>query len=116
MMIGIHCDATQYSKNKDGEFKYEVVLKDDSRNMSGTDLADYWVNIINNFPVYILTEPFDPEDKETYKYFKEKTEGVRILTFIDNGTQSNQKLISETAKAGLVSGCMLKMNQNGTLT
>lgn len=34
-MICVHADAGQYSRSKENEFKYDVVLKDDSRSMNG---------------------------------------------------------------------------------
>lgn len=34
----------------------------------------------------MLIEPFDPDDVDSYKYFKEKVEGMKLLTFVDRMT------------------------------
>lgn len=40
--------------------------------MSGNELSEYYINLINKYPIKSIEDPFDQEDWDTYSNFTAK--------------------------------------------
>ncbi|CAL5971738.1 Enolase [Hexamita inflata] len=118
--ICIDCSSKNFViKQKDSVNKYDLGYKKDVRNYYiGTELADYYVKLIQAYPILSLQDPFDAEEFETYAYFKKQLEknNLKVQIFVDDMTQSQQDMIHNIAESKIVNGCLIKPNQAGTVT
>ena len=48
--------------------KYSI----DGKEMSGNELSEYYINLINKYPIKSIEDPFDQEDWDTYSNFTAK--------------------------------------------
>ena len=87
----------------------------DGKKLSAEDMVDYWIDLINNYPIKSLEDPFDENDFETFAELTKKI-GKDILIVGDDLYVTQVKRIKKGIEIGAANALLLKVNQCGSLT
>jgi len=87
----------------------------DGKEMTGDELSDYYINLINKYPVKSLEDPFDEEDWETYANFTSKVRN-KIQVVGDDLYVTNVKRLQKGIELKATNSILIKLNQIGSLT
>ena len=109
--ITIALDAASSEIFQDGEY----VLSGEGRKLDSKGMAEYFENLVNEYPIISIEDGMDEEDWEGWKELTEKigdrTQLVGDDLFVTNTHRLQMGIDSETANSILI-----KVNQIGTLT
>lgn len=94
------------------EKKYHL---SDIGDVDGRKLIEYYSEMIHDFPVYSLEDPFDEEDNETWIEFTKKM-GKKVPIIGDDIFVTNYELLKNGIELGIANSILIKVNQIGTLT
>ncbi len=106
--VSIALDAAASEFFKDN--KYEV----DGKLYTGEELIDYYIGLVNSYPLISLEDPFDENDFETFAKLKAKLNNIAIVA--DDLTVTNPKRIKKAIEEDAANYLLLKVNQIGSLT
>lgn len=107
VFLAIDAAASEIYNNK----KYLV----DSKKYTSLEMIDYYKNIIKEYKLFSLEDPFSEDDKKTWSLFlKEIKSKTKIIG--DDLLATNSKLIKEAIKKKYCNSLLLKINQIGTIT
>ncbi|MHA1302471.1 MAG: phosphopyruvate hydratase [Candidatus Heimdallarchaeaceae archaeon] len=104
--IGLDAAASEFYSNG----TYEV----DGRQLTSEELIDYYVELIEKYPLISLEDPFDENDFEAFAKLKEKVPNISIVA--DDLTVTNPQRIQMAIDKRAANYLLLKVNQIGTLT
>jgi len=104
--------ATQFYKKEKGvsEGFYGTKMGVFSR----ADFLNYYLNLINNYPIIGLEDPFSEEDWKGFEKITERAKDIMIIG--DDLLVSNPKMIKEAQMKKACNAVILKINQIGTVT
>lgn len=88
--------------------------KVDGKNISKEELLTIYENLIKEFSLFSIEDPFDEEDFESFKNLKEMNQGLKVVG--DDLTVTNKILLKEAIEKGSINAMIIKPNQIGTLT
>ena len=97
-----------YNKDED---KY--LLED--KLISRDELLDYYSELIKNYPILSIEDPFDENDYEGFKAITQKY-GDKIQIVGDDLFVTNEKLLKIGIEEKLANAILIKFNQIGTVT
>ncbi len=97
------------SKNK------YVFKKSDKRELSIEEMADYWLDWINRYPIISIEDGMAEDDWEGWKYLTEKSAG-KVQLVGDDLFVTNTKRLRKGIEMGVCNSILIKLNQIGTLT
>jgi enolase len=97
--------AAEHLKRPDGRYQFA------GRLITGEELAAIHRDLVGEYPIRFLEDPFDPDDVDLWRSLATAVAG-RAWVIGDDLFATN---VNHIAK-GLASGILLKMNQIGTLT
>ncbi|KAH3667349.1 hypothetical protein OGAPHI_002998 [Ogataea philodendri] len=113
--IGIALDSASSEFYHDG--KYDLDFKnpdsDPSKWLTGEQLADLYVQLIKDYPIVSVEDPFAEDDWEAWSHFYTKTQ-IQIVG--DDLTVTNPERIKVAIEKKAANALLLKVNQIGTLT
>lgn len=92
---------------------YRLSLTDDSL-LTGDELRDYWLDLIRDYPLRFLEDPFSEKDRENWASLVRSQEACLIIG--DNFYSSDAAMIARGAAEGCTHGAIIKPNQAGTVT
>lgn len=104
-------DVAANSFFKDGEY----AIKDKSAAMDGEALLEYYKNIIEQYKLSILEDPFHEDAWETWKKLNSQSPEDLILVG-DDLLATNLKRIEKALSLKACNGILVKPNQAGTLS
>lgn len=78
------------------------------------EMTSLYQDIIKEFPIISIEDPFDEESFEDFKNLKIQSNGVIIIG--DDLTVTNKDRLKEALKKESINGIIIKPNQVGTLT
>lgn len=105
--LGIDAAASQFFQN--GEYQLE------NKKINKTELLEVYKNLFKNFSLfYLLEDPFEENDFESFKLLKNSCLDKLIVG--DDLTTTNPERIIEAKKQESINGLIVKPNQIGTLT
>lgn len=107
-VLGIDSAASEFWK-QDAQ-----VYSIDDRKLSKEEMVDYYLELIGEYPIKSLEDPFEENDFESFADLTRKTRGVQIIC--DDLTVTNVKRLDKAIKMGSGNALLLKVNQIGTLT
>lgn len=87
----------------------------DGEKMSAERLSEFYVQLIENFPIRYIEDPFEQEDFENTALFTRKV-GNRVQVVGDDIFVTNLTRLKKGINAGAANALLLKINQIGTLT
>jgi enolase len=113
--FGIALDAASsefFNPSVDGN-KY--VFKSENKEFNSGELSDYYQNLIENYPIISIEDPFAEDDWEASAAFTGKF-GERIMIVGDDLIATNMKRLEEGIAKKAANTILIKLNQVGTLT
>lgn len=82
---------------------------------SSAHLLNYYSELINDYPIIGIEDPFAEEDWESFKKINQRL-GKKIMIIGDDLTVSNPELIKKGEEEKACNAVILKINQIGTVT
>jgi len=109
--VSIALDPATSEIFDDGKYQ----LEHEGRSLSAAELADYWADIAERYPVLSLEDGMDEEDWDGWKALTERL-GDRLQLVGDDLFVTNTELLRRGIDEGVANSILVKVNQIGTLT
>ncbi len=107
--LGIDVAASEFYK--DGKY----VLVGENRTLTTEELVDFYVELVNKYPIITIEDPVDENDWEGFKLVTEKL-GHKIQLVGDDLFVTNKKCLQQGIDMHAGNAILLKVNQIGTIT
>jgi enolase len=91
------------------------VLEHEGRSLSAAEMADYWRQACERFPIVSIEDGMDEEDWEGWKLLTDAL-GDRVQLVGDDLFVTNPERLTRGIEAGVGNSILVKVNQIGTLT
>ncbi len=92
-----------------------VFKKSDKRELSPTEMADYWISWTEKYPIISIEDGMAENDWAGWKYITDKI-GKKIQLVGDDLFVTNVKFLQRGIDEGCANSILIKVNQIGTLT
>ena len=89
--------------------------KSDGRELTSEQMADYWKNWTNKYPILSIEDGLDEDDWSGWKYLTDQI-GDKIQLVGDDLFVTNVKRLQRGIDEGIANSILVKVNQIGTLT
>jgi len=99
----------------DLDFKTTGADKNLSMTLSGEELAEYYIDLCNKFPIVTIEDPFDQDDWENWSKFTAKV-GTDVQIVGDDLTVTNMDFIKKAVDTKACNALLLKVNQIGSVS
>ena len=109
--IFIAIDAAASELFKDGMYH----IKGENKILNTNELADYWVNICEEFPIVSIEDPFDENDWDGFKKITNLI-GDKVQIVGDDVFVTNKDKLSLGIDKKAGNSILIKLNQIGTLS
>jgi len=106
--LGSDAAASEFYNAED---KYYSI---DGRKLNSGEMVDYYIELLEEYPIKTLEDPFDENDFESFAELTKKVKNIQIVD--DDLTVTNVKRLEKAIKMGAGNALLLKVNQIGTLT
>jgi len=117
VIIGMDVAASEFFKEKNGQKFYDLDFKnpkeDESRWITGEQLADLYRSYIANYPIDSIEDAFDQDDWENWAKFQAS---INIQLVGDDLTVTNPERINLAVERKACNCLLLKVNQIGSVT
>jgi enolase len=90
-------------------------LTHEGRSLSAAELADYWADKVDRYPIISIEDGMDEEDWDGWKSLTD-TLGDRCQLVGDDLFVTNPERLARGIEAGVANSILVKVNQIGTLT
>jgi enolase len=91
------------------------VLEHEGRTLSSSELASYWAEMAERYPILSIEDGMDEEDWEGWRELTERLgEGVQLVG--DDLFVTNTERLRRGIELGVANSILVKVNQIGTLT
>ena len=87
----------------------------DGKKVDATTLMNYYIKLINNYPIISIEDPFEEEDFDTLATFTSLV-GKNIMIVGDDYFVTNPKFLNKGIEKKAANAILLKANQIGTIT
>jgi enolase len=91
------------------------VLEHEGRTLSAGELADYWVDLAERYPIVSIEDGMDEEDWDGWKVLTERL-GSSVQLVGDDLFVTNTERLSRGIDLAVGNSILIKVNQIGTLT
>lgn len=109
--VFIAIDAAASSFYKEGI--YDLAAEGEKKNAA--ELSDYYVNLVDRYPIVSIEDGLDENDWDGWKIHTEKL-ASRIQIVGDDIFVTNMELLKKGIDLGVANSILIKLNQIGTLT
>ena len=109
--IGIGLDAAASEFYKDGKY----VFASENREMSPTELIDYYESLIDKYPLVSIEDGLAEEDWDNWELMTQRL-GNRIQIVGDDIFVTNPDIFKQGIARGVGNSILIKLNQIGTVT
>lgn len=107
--LGIDVAASEFYE--DGKY----VLKGENRTLTTEELVDYYVELVEKYPIISIEDPVDENDWDGFRLITEKL-GDRVQLVGDDLFVTNKKCLQMGIDNHAGNAILLKVNQIGTIT
>jgi enolase len=90
-------------------------LEHEGRRLSSVELADYWADLADRYPIVSIEDGMDEEDWEGWKALTDRI-GDRVQLVGDDLFVTNVERLRRGIDAGVANSILIKVNQIGTLS
>ena len=97
---------------KDGKY---VFHESDNRELSSEEMADYWIDWTEKYPIISIEDGMAEDDWDGWKYLTDKV-GDKVQLVGDDLFVTNVKFLQKGIDIGAANSILVKVNQIGTLT
>jgi enolase len=109
--VAIAMDPAASELYKDGSY----VLEHEQRTLSSDEMAAYWTDLVNRYPIISIEDGMDEEDWDGWGTLTEKL-GDRIQLVGDDLFVTNTERLKRGIDLKVGNSILIKVNQIGTLT
>ena len=109
--VAIALDPAVSELHRDGSY----VLEHEGRTLSADQLASYWVELIDRYPIISLEDGMAEEDWPGWSMLTERL-GDRVQLVGDDVFVTNTERLKRGIESGVANSILIKVNQIGTLT
>ncbi len=109
--VAIALDPAVSELHRDGAY----VLEHEGRTLSADQLASYWVELIDRYPIISLEDGMAEEDWPGWSMLTERL-GDRVQLVGDDVFVTNTERLKRGIENGVANSILIKVNQIGTLT
>jgi enolase len=109
--VAIALDPATSEIYRDGAY----VLEHEGRTLSSAELADYWGEIVERYPIVSIEDGMDEQDWEGWKELTERI-GDHTQLVGDDLFVTNTERLSRGIELGVANSILIKVNQIGTLS
>lgn len=109
--IFIALDPASSEIFEDGKYN----LKGEGKVLSPAEMVDFYVNLVNKYPIISIEDGMAEEDWEGWKLLTDKL-GNKIQLVGDDLFVTNTKRLKMGIEKGVANSILIKLNQIGTLT
>ena len=109
--IALALDPATSELWRDGSY----VLEGEGRTLSPSELVDYWVDLVDRYPIVSIEDGMSEEDWEGWAAHT-KALGGRIQLVGDDVFVTNSEILERGIREGVANAILVKLNQIGTLT
>ncbi|MGB4498690.1 MAG: phosphopyruvate hydratase [Methylococcaceae bacterium] len=107
--LGLDAAASEYFH--DGIYD----LASENKTYSSAQMADFFVDWVNRYPIISIEDGFDENDWDGWKLMTEKL-GTKIQLVGDDLFVTNPKILAQGIERNIANSILIKVNQIGTLT
>jgi enolase len=90
-------------------------LEHEGRSLSSSELADYWADVAERYPIVSIEDGMDEEDWDGWKALTERL-GARLQLVGDDLFVTNTERLKRGIDQGVANSILIKVNQIGTLS
>ena len=109
--VSIALDIASSEIYKDGKY----VLAGENRELSAEELVDYYVELVNEFPIVSIEDGMAEDDWDGWRVLTQKL-GDKIQLVGDDLFVTNRKILKEGIEKGIANAILIKPNQIGTVS
>ena len=109
IFIALDVAASEFYNSETNTYRLE------DKNITRDELLDYYGELINNYPIISIEDPFDENDYEGFKAITAKY-GDKVQIVGDDLFVTNEKLLRIGIDEKLANAILIKFNQIGTVT
>lgn len=91
------------------------VLEAEGRELSSDEMVDYWIELVNNYPIISIEDGMAEDDWIGWELLTKKL-GSKIQLVGDDIFVTNKKILEQGIKRKVANAILIKLNQIGTLT
>lgn len=110
--IFIALDAASSEFYENGVYHFK---KSDGKKLSSAELAGYWTEWVNKYPIISIEDGFGEDDWEGWKLITDAI-GKKVQLVGDDLFVTNVKRLQQGIDAGVANAVLVKVNQIGSLT
>ncbi len=99
----------------DKEKKKYVFKKSTKEELTSEQMVDFWVNLVNKYPIISIEDGMSEHDWAGHKLMTEKL-GKKIQLVGDDLFVTNPAILKKGIESGTCNSILIKVNQIGTLT
>jgi enolase len=110
--IMIALDPASSEFFKDGKY---IFKKSDNRELTSEEMADYWIEWTEKYPIISIEDGMSESDWDGWKYLTEKI-GKKVQLVGDDLFVTNTKFLQKGIDENAANSILIKVNQIGTLT
>ena len=92
------------------------VLESEDRTLSPEQMASYWNDLVDRFPIVSIEDGMDEEDWDGWRLLTERLEPSGIQLVGDDLFVTNPERLQRGIDQGVANSILIKVNQIGTLT
>ena len=91
------------------------VLEHEGRTLSAAELADYWAQLADRYPILSIEDGMDEQDWDGWRVLTERL-GERVQLVGDDLFVTNTERLRRGIELGVANSILIKVNQIGTLS
>lgn len=110
--IMIALDPASSEFFKDGKY---IFKKSDKRELTSEQMADYWIEWTEKYPIISIEDGMAENDWDGWKYLTDRI-GAKCQLVGDDLFVTNTKFLQKGIDVGAANSILIKVNQIGTLT
>jgi enolase len=110
--VSIAMDPATSELFNDGSY----ALDSESRSLSPEEMADYWHDLVDRFPIVSIEDGMDEEDWDGWKLLTERLSAHGTQLVGDDLFVTNPERLRRGIEQGVGNSILIKVNQIGTLT
>ena len=110
ILIALDPAASEFYSNGKYVFK-----KSDKRELTSEEMADYWIDWTEKYPIISIEDGMAENDWDGWKYLTEKI-GKKVQLVGDDLFVTNTKFLQRGIEENAANSILIKVNQIGTLT
>lgn len=111
MALAMDAAASEFYDRDKGVYR----LKADDSELTSQQLADYYADMVEKFPIISIEDSHDEDDWEGFGALTAKM-GQRIMTVGDDLYVTNAERLMQGIRTGATNAILIKLNQIGSLT